>query len=364
MRRRDATAKRFTEVCYAQCWEDADVLIGALDIQPGQTCLSVASAGDNTLALLTKSPGRVIAVDHNPLQLHCLDLRMAAYREFDHASLLELMGSRPSTRRVDLYERCRRQLTPDARDFWDSHKPAIAAGIGTAGKFERYLALFRTRVLPWLLSEEAVSALAQSGSPASRERFYGRHVDTWRFRSAFRLFFSRLLMGRLGRHPAAFRFVEGSVASHLLMRLRHALTVLDPSDNPYLQWILQGRHPGALPCALRAEHFDAIRNNLDRVETRCVTVQECLKQLSDREIDGFNLSDIFEYLSEAETADLFDDIVRTGRRGGRVAYWNLLVPRSSPERLNGQLQPLEKAAAALHARDKTFFYSAFRLEGI
>src|SRR5258707_2351719 len=53
----------FSTIRYAQCWEDAEILLEALDIQPGDTCLSIASAGDNTLALLTRAPGRVIALD-------------------------------------------------------------------------------------------------------------------------------------------------------------------------------------------------------------------------------------------------------------------------------------------------------------
>jgi len=354
----------FTEVCYAQCWEDADVLMGALDVRPGQTCLSVASAGDNTLALLTKSPGRVIAVDHNPLQLHCLELRVAAYKELTHAGLLELLGSRPSTCRTGLYQKCRAQLTSDAKNFWDGHQAFVETGIGTIGKFERYLALFRTRILPWILNKGTIAALVRSGTPAWREEFFTRHIDTWRFHSAFRLFFSRFVMGRLGRHPDAFRFVDGSVANHLVSRVRRAVTVLDPAENPYLQWILTGQHAGALPYALREEHFDGIRNNLDSLELRCRTVEECLKETGDREIDWFNLSDIFEYLSEDHSAAIYDEIVRTGRPGGRVAYWNMLVPRSRPDRLTGLLHPLEEIAAELHARDKAFFYNAFRLEGI
>lgn len=354
----------FTEICYAQCWEDADVLVGALEIQPGQTCFSIASAGDNTLALLTKAPVRVIAVDHNPLQLYCLELRLAAYRELEHGELLELVGSRCSSRRVDLYHRCRVQLSSEARDFWDSHEAFIAAGIGTIGRFERYLSLFRTRVLPWILSKDATAELVRSGTPDWREQFFERHFNTWRFRGIFRAFFSRFVMSRMGRHPDAFRFVEGSVADHLLARVRRALTVLDPAENPYLQWILMGQHAGALPYALREQHFDAIRNNLDSIELHCQTVDECLRQTSDGEIDWFNLSDVFEYLSEDRSAAIFDEIVRTGRSGGRVAYWNMLVPRSRPERLTGLLHPLEETAAELYARDKAFFYNAFRLEGI
>ena len=51
----------FTGVRYAQCWEDADILVEALDVQPDDVVLSIASAGDNALALLSRGPARVVA---------------------------------------------------------------------------------------------------------------------------------------------------------------------------------------------------------------------------------------------------------------------------------------------------------------
>ena len=52
---------RFDLVRYANCWEDADVLLQALEIKPTGFYLSVASAGDNTLSLLSANPAQVIA---------------------------------------------------------------------------------------------------------------------------------------------------------------------------------------------------------------------------------------------------------------------------------------------------------------
>src|SRR3954447_25819475 len=101
----------FSEIRYAQCWEDADVLLDGLDVRPGDVCLSIASAGDNALALLTRGPERVIAVDLSRAQLACLELRVAAYRELSHPELLELIGSTPSGRREALYRRCRGGLS-------------------------------------------------------------------------------------------------------------------------------------------------------------------------------------------------------------------------------------------------------------
>ena len=47
-----AEKANFAKIRYAQCWEDADVLLEALQVDTADTCLSVASAGDNTLALV------------------------------------------------------------------------------------------------------------------------------------------------------------------------------------------------------------------------------------------------------------------------------------------------------------------------
>jgi S-adenosylmethionine-diacylglycerol 3-amino-3-carboxypropyl transferase len=358
-----AHAADFSAIRYAQCWEDADVLVEALAPRPGQTLLSIASAGDNTLALLTGRPDRVIAFDLSPGQLACLELRIAAYRALTHAELLELIGSRPSTRRRDLYARCRSQLTPAARAFWDAHGDAIDAGIGGAGKFERYFATFRNRVLPFVHRRDVVrQLLAGGGTGASRQGFYEGAWNTWAWQAMFRVFFSRTVMGRIGRDPAFFTHVEGSVADRILARARHAMTTLDPAANPYMHWILTGTHGEALPLALRPEHFDTIRDGLDRVTWRESDVLGVLETLDAGSVHGANLSDVFEYMSALEYERHLDALVRVLAPAGRLAYWNMLVPRHRPETLASHLEPLDTLARSLHERDKAFFYSAFIIE--
>ena len=354
----------FSGVRYAQCWEDADILVEGLDIRPGEVCLSIASAGDNSLALLTRNPARVIALDLSPAQLACLDLRVAAYRTLSHPELLELIGSVPGTCRPQLYLSCRPLLSTAARDFWDAHGQEVEAGIGGAGKFERYFSLFRRRVLPLVHRRRHIDALLRGGTREERLAFYNRQWDTCRWRLLFRVFFSRFVMGRMGRDPSFFTYVEGSVADRILARARHAVTELNPADNPYLQWIMTGRHTTALPLALRPEHFDTIRANLDRLEWHCQSIEDFLDTQPPHSIDRFNLSDIFEYMSEENTSRLLARLVAHGRPGGRLAYWNMLAPRSRPESLAGQLRPLTELAHKLHWQDKAFFYSRFVIEEI
>ena len=352
----------FSAVRYAQCWEDADVLLAGLDIRPGHVCLSIASAGDNVMAMLSRGPDRVIALDLSPAQIACLELRAAAYRALDHDGLLELMGSRPSSRREALYRRCRNLLSADAKRFWDARPGEIARGIGGAGKFERYLELFRRRVLPLIHSPERVRRLLGASSRSERESFYDRQWDTWRWRLIFRVFFSRFLLGRLGRDPSFFDHVERDIADHLLGRVRHAATALEPAGNPYLHWILTGRHGAALPYALRAENFAAIRANLDRLEWRRQSLEGFLNEAGEAAIDRYNLSDIFEYMPPEDYHRVLESLVRCGRDKSRLAYWNRRAARQRPQSMAGRLRPLDDLARRLHSQDKAFFYSAFVLE--
>ena len=364
MRSEAATRADFSAIRYAQVWEDADVLLAGLDVRPGDVCVSIASAGDNTLALLTKSPSRVIALDLSPAQLHCLELRVAAYKTLTHGELLELVGSRASTRRVDLYDRCRPALSAAAQEFWDRQRQNLAGGIGSLGRFERYFALFRARVLPLVHSQSTVLQLLQSRPADERQRFYDERWDTWRLRLLFRLFFSRFVMGRLGRDPEFFRYVDADVGASLLKRTRHALTALDPAENPYLHWILTGTHGEAVPYALRAEHFETIRNHLDRLEWQCRSIEDFLEESAGPRVDRFNLSDVFEYVSVDHYHRMLDAIARRSRPGTRLAYWNMLAPRQSPHHMHNRLRPLDELAGRLHLRDRAFFYSAFRVEEV
>jgi len=354
----------FERIRYAQCWEDADILVEALAPRAGDVCLSIASAGDNSFALLARGPARVVALDLSSAQLACVELRKAAYRELSHAEFLELIGSRSSTRRADLYKRCKSQLAKGVAAFWDAHPAEVDHGIGSGGKFERYFRLFKDWALAFVHSRKTVARLLEPRSRPGREAFYEEVWNNRRWRAMFALFFSRRVMGWLGRDPSFFRYVEGSVAERILARARHALVELEPARNPYLHWILTGTHGEALPYALRAENYDAIRANLDRLETRAAPLERFLEELGARSVAAYNLSDIFEYMSEDNYRALLERLVRAGRPGARLAYWNMLVPRRRPQALAGSLAERRDIAEPLFRQDKAFFYSDFVVEEV
>jgi len=371
---------------YGQCWEDADCLLAALDPRPGQICLSIASGGENSLALLTRDPARVIALDVSRAQTAALELKMAAFRALAHGELLVLLGAwddpegpaedrrprggplalvpRPLRQhRLALYHRCRPLLTPEARGFWDRRGPALGAGLLHLGRFERYLALFRQGVLPLVHRPERWHGLLEPATSPLRQQWYQHRWDGWRWRLLFRVFFSRRLLGMLGTDPSCLRYGEAPLADLLLERLRHALVDQEPATNPYLHWILLGRFGTVLPCALRPENFALIRARLDRLQPLTLDLQTWLaagpgsgSESGGPSIDRFNLSNVFEYLSPQATEQLLQQLHARAGADARLVCWNRLAERGPQRSPLAGWRPLIASAAALHERDRVFFY--------
>lgn len=358
-------AKRasFDIIRYAQAWEDADILCAALRPGPNDTVVSIASAGDNALALLAEGAERVIAVDLNPTQLACVRMRMAMYRTHSHEEFLELMGSRPSGRRRHLLEHSASQLSDEDQAFWAAIRDDVAKyGVGGVGKFERYFRTFREWVLPFVHNKDTIDALLRPRDADARGAFYDKSWNIWGWRMLVKVFFSRFVMGRLGRDPAFFDHVEGGPSAQVARLTRKALVDQDPAANPYLHWILQGCHGEALPRALELERFETIRDRLDRLEVRLCTVETLAEE--GVKADAFNLSDIFEYMSPAAHTQAYASILAASRPGARIAYWNMMAPRRAPASLADRVTTDGPLEAKLKPLDKAFFYSDFVIETV
>ena len=352
---------RFDYIRYANVWEDADVLCQALQPGPGRRILSIASGGDNSFALAAEG-ANVVAVDLSAAQLAMCELKRAAIRSLEHDELLAFIGIRGSVDRPAVYRALEGQLPDDARAFWDARQAELRDGIVHAGKFERYFATFRNRVVPLIHSRRVVAGLLAEKDRRARSEFYAQAWDNWRWRLMFRLFFSRAVMGLMGRDPEFFRYVEGSVAERILRRTEYAFTVLPTHSNPYLNFIFTGRFGSTLPRYLDPARYAQLRAGMDRITFVRGAAQDVA--VSHGPFDGFNLSDIFEYLDETTCAAVYETLLGAARPAARFAYWNMLVPRRRPEATAGRVRSLTERAEALFAVDRAFFYSAFVLEEV
>ena len=355
---------RFDIIRYSQVWEDADILVKALEIKEEDTVLSIASAGDNTFALLAQSPKKVYGVDLSFAQIACCELRLAMYRQLSHHDHLLFGGV--ITGEMDRIEVLKRLSLPtEVRGYWEEEQnlEMIEKGFMAEGRFEQYFRVFRKKVLPLAHNQGRIKELVSPKNLEERQLFYKKSWNNRRWQLIFKVFFSRFVMGRLGRDKEFFKYVQGSVATRILNRTRHALTKLDPSKNPYLHYILFGEYKKVLPYSLREENYDKIRENLNRIHFYKGGIHEFMDQF-DGKISAFNLSDIFEYMTIEEMDRLYEKMLQKSSPDARFAYWNMLAPRQCSENLKEQygLRTCEEQNKAFLMEDKAFFYSRFYLD--
>ncbi|HEY5654214.1 MAG TPA: DUF3419 family protein [Woeseiaceae bacterium] len=349
---------------YAQCWEDADVLLAALRITRTDSCLSIASAGDNAMALVGAGARSVLACDLSAAQIAALELRREAYKNLEYEDLLALIGETRHRQRQKLYARCRPGLSSVSQRFWDERPKLVRAGIGRVGKFERYLSLFRRFVLPMVHSQRDVRGLFAGRTETERATYYNTVWNNRRWQWLGKWFFGPAALGRLGRDPSFSLYADETVWESLQRRIPQALVQQVPGENPYLRWILTGRFGTALPWALRRENFAAIQGNLGSLDIACESLETLLHRLPSGSIDACNLSDVFEYVDADHYEATLRELARAGRPGCRLVYWNLVTRRRRPQSLAAVLRENRTLATSLHGLDKAFFYRDLVVEEV
>ena len=355
------------QVRYSQVWEDHTLLEQGLKIAPDDDILSICSAGDNALAMLLQGPRSVTAIDMNPAQTALLELKLAAIRSLNHADFVILLGIRDGSDRLQLFEKIKGQLSEEACAFWEANQEDIVHGLVHCGRLESYFHTFLTDHLSKIWSDEVLHGLFAERSLQDQKDYFYSQAATPEFEECFRWYFGREKMAEQGRDPAQFEHVEeGDVGGYFFKRFSYACTELPLHTNFYVEHFLtcQYRDLTIAPPYLRPQNYERLRSLIDRVRIHTGELEGALGQHPEGHFSKANLSDIFEYMSPELNEAVFSSLGRHMRSGGRIAYWNLLVPRSSPESLRELLRPHPELGVELHAQDRSWFYRAFHIEEV
>ena len=353
------------ELRYSRVWEDHALLEHGLAITPKDEVLMIASAGCNVLNLLLREPRRIVAIDLNPSQTALLELKIAGARTLDHAGFLELLGLAPG-HALRRYDAVRRLLSWDARTWWDANIWMLAHGVERTGRLDRFIGDFQRNHVARLHRPELIDRLFATRDLIARQRLVDTELLTPEFIREFLAYFTRDSLAGRGRHPAQFRYVEElDVAGWFLARLRWACTALPVRGNFYLERFLRGdrAEPAWRAPYLRPENYERLQALVSRVEVVTGDVESYLAA-QPAAFTRAALSDVFEYMSPAMSERLFGALADAMPAGGRLAYWNLFVPRESPASLRDRIRPLDRLSRALWRRDRAWFYSAFHVDEV
>ncbi len=111
----------FKGLVYPQIWEDPDVDMAALRIEPGHRIVTIASGGCNALSYLIADPARIESVDLNPAHVSFNRLKIAALKALpDYDAFFRFYGRGDEKSNVVAYQRLLRPLLdPQSRAYWD-----------------------------------------------------------------------------------------------------------------------------------------------------------------------------------------------------------------------------------------------------
>lgn len=337
---------------YANCWEDADLLLSSLSIQRGDKVLSVGSGGDNSFALLSNAPSLVVAIDINPIQLHVIELKKAAIKTLNYTTFLEFLGFRESKRRKEIYSQLVHVLPNKTKDFWDRSFKQIEKGVIYSGKFEKYFRFFARFIVPLIHSKKTIDRLFKKKSAQEQRIFYNEVWENKRWKWLFKIFFSRFIMGKFGRDPSFFNEVKIPVAEYIFDKSKNHLSSTEAQSNYFLYFILTGHFGENLPYYAREENFESIKRNIDSLKTELNTVENV--DIVTTGYNKFNLSNIFEYLNMDEFKAIAEKLTANSDSQSRFAYWNLMVNRDMTE-ISGKVEKISSD----NFKDKGFFYKSF-----
>jgi S-adenosylmethionine-diacylglycerol 3-amino-3-carboxypropyl transferase len=351
---------------YSNCWEDTDILIKAINIKENGTYLSVASGGDNTFAMLAFRPYLVVAVDFNIAQIALVELKKKCIEYLDYEEALEFLGIKISKNRDQIFQKLKDHLSPASISFFLKNYNLILNGVIHSGKFEKYFNIFRKYILSLFLDVSNSRKVDNFMNDIElRREFFYKKVNSKIGRLIFKTFFSNQIMGLLGREKSFFKYSNVNLAQEILNRIETGLIFTETKDNLYLEYIFKGNFERNLPYYLKPEIFVKIKgilkDNPNIMNIYYGSLKDAIRESNNLKFDGFNLSDVFEYMNQDEYIEHLSQIREISNKGARLVYWNMIVDRNTEIE---EIKNLNDLANELFKTNKSFFYRRLVIQEI
>jgi S-adenosylmethionine-diacylglycerol 3-amino-3-carboxypropyl transferase len=373
-------AHAFSGLVYAQIWEDPEVDLAAMQLEPGHKVVTIASGGCNALSYLIADPARVEAVDLNAAHVAFGRLKLAAAIHLpDCQSFRRFYGGIGGARNIEAYERfVRPRLDAETLAYWESRRWNGRRRISMfSGDLYRHglLGLFigcghrAARLYGVDLRD-----MFRATSLAEQRDFFDSRLAPLFEKPLIRWLTSmKSTLFGLGIPPQQYKSLAGvdggDMAAVLRERLRRLACDFPLTDN-YFAWQAFARGYGdaddaPLPPYLQCENFERVRERAGRMTVAHASYTDFLAAKPDASIDRFVLLDAQDWMSDAQLNELWREITRTAAPAARVIFRTAAAPSLLPGRVGDALlsrwQYRAEESLALHARDRSAIYGGFHL---
>jgi S-adenosylmethionine-diacylglycerol 3-amino-3-carboxypropyl transferase len=369
----------FRRLVYTQIWEDPVVDMAALNVQPSDHIVTIASGGCNALSYLTGGAAQVTAVDLNHAHVCLVKLKIAAVEGLtNHADFFQLFGMANTAANTRLYQqKIAHLLDDDAREYWEGGPLGFKRIRMFAKGFYKYGLLGQIIGILHLAARikgVKLEELLQQPDLASQEKWFDEKVAAiFDSKLVKRLCTSPLALYNLGippsQHQALCEDQPLQMAEVLKERARRIATVTPVREN-YFAWQAYGRRydvtgNSALPPYLMRENYFQLRDSINRLSITQSNIRQALTACAEQSVDAVVLLDAQDWMSPTEITLLWQEITRTAKPGARVIFRTAGIASPVDACLTGGLEgrwvkDIDVSAEA-SLKDRSGIYGGFHL---
>ncbi len=348
------------KLIYTVNWEDPESDHKALKIQPGDTLMTITSGACNTLGFLVYDPKIIHTVDINPSQAYLMELKIVSMKHLEYTEFVRFSGLTPTENRLKVYGHLRNFLSPKATEFWDGHRTIVQKGFLFQGRYDYFVKIVG-KLIHLILGKSRIVRLFEERELEEQKAYYDRYWNILRTRLVFYMFYNKHMLARMGLKADYFHFDDGSrsFAGSFHKRFQKVACDIPIQGNYFLHVYLMGKYRSLMevPDYLREDNFEVIRKRLDRIHIITYDAKRWLAEQEPESIDCFALSNICELMSLSDTSVTFEQVARTARKGARMCFRNLMIPRTVPDHLQQIIKRDSNLSTQLLMQDRSFVYS-------
>lgn len=383
--RRGALERLFTLMfqgfVYNQIWEDPDVDLEALELEPHHRMITIASGGCNVLNYLAADPAQIVAVDLNPNHVALTRLKLSALENLPtYEEFFRFFGRANDKANREAYDDfLSERLDATTRRYWEKHIPLHGRRINMfARNLYRYGLLGRfigvLHAMARLHGKRLEGILSARTAAEQRSAFEQTIAPLFDYKSVKLLSKSPISLYALGIPPAQYDELVSANNGNAIAALRERVERLAcdfPIRDNYFAWQAFGRgydveNREAIPAYLRRDIYDVIRTRTDRVAVHHASLTDFLSQQPAQSIHRYVLLDAQDWMNPNQLSSLWAEIDRTAdTRDARVIFRTAGADSPLQRKLKPELLApwiyLEKESRAFHAQDRSSIYGGFHV---
>lgn len=370
----------FTGLVYAQIWEDPVVDMDALQLQPTDRLVCIASGGCNLMSYLSTGLAEISAVDLSPAHVALNRLKLTAAQTLpDYATFYQFFGHADRAGNGALYDQhIAPALDEESRAFWDARQGRLKRRIEMfENGFYRYGVLGRFIAAAHMvagLGRVDFSPLLAAQSLNEQRDFFEREVaPLFETRSVRFLARRKASLFGLGIPPAQFDKLAadggGDIVPVLRERTRKLMCDFPISEN-YFAWAAFNRGyredgTGPVPPYLEAANWDAVREAAPRAHIVNRNMTDMLADKPDDSQNAYVFLDAQDWMNDEQLNALWSQVTRTAQPGARVIFRTGGSPDILPGRVADDILTRWRSSPeeghTLWQRDRSAIYGGFHL---